>query len=104
MVEIVKDQRRNGRRERRSQIRDRDGFMLIVTMHMYTIYRRVDWFGNYLGGKDLHGYGYSISNYILRFLSSHISSIFRYNNIWLVTTCLTLPLNLNLLQIKIAFE
>jgi hypothetical protein len=78
--------------------------VLIVTMHMYTIYRRVDWFENYLAGKDLDGYGYSISNYIIRFLTTHISSIFRYNNIWLVTTCLTLPLNLNLLQIKIAFE
>jgi hypothetical protein len=96
--------RRNGRRERRSQIRDHDGFVLIVTMHMYTIYMRVDWFENYLGRKDLHGYGYSISNYILRFLIRHISSIFRYNNIWLVITRLTLPLNLNLLQIKIAFE
>jgi hypothetical protein len=85
----VKDQRRNGKRERRSQIRDRDGFVLIVIMHMYTIYKRVGWFGNYLGRKDLHGYGYSISNYILRFLTSHISSIFRYNNIWLVTTRLT---------------
>jgi hypothetical protein len=63
--------------------------MLIVTMHMYIIYRRVGWFGNYLGRKDLHGYDYSISNYILRFLTSHISSIFRYNNIWLVTTRLT---------------
>jgi hypothetical protein len=56
---------------------------------MYTIYRRVGWFENYLGRKDLHGYDYSISNYILRFLTSHISSIFRYNNIWLVTTRLT---------------
>jgi hypothetical protein len=37
----VKDQRHNGRRERQSQIRDRDGFVLIVTMHMYTIYKRV---------------------------------------------------------------
>jgi hypothetical protein len=88
---IVKDQMHNKRRERRSQIRDRDGFVLIVTMHMYTIYMRVDWFGNYLGRKDLHRYGYSISNYILHFLISHISSIFRYNNIWLVTTRLTLP-------------
>jgi hypothetical protein len=85
----VKDQRRNGRRERRSQIRDHDGFVLIITMHIYTIYRRVGWFGNYLGRKDLHGYYYFISNYILHFLISHISSIFRYNNIWLVTTHLT---------------
>jgi hypothetical protein len=44
---------------------------------------------HYLERKDLHSYGYSISNYILRFLTSHISSIFRYNNIWLVTTRLT---------------
>jgi hypothetical protein len=36
-----RDQRHNGRRERQSQIRDRDGFMLIVTMHMYIIYWRV---------------------------------------------------------------
>jgi hypothetical protein len=85
----VKDQRRNERRECRSQIRDHDGFVLIVTMHMYTIYRRVGWFRNYLGRKDLQGYSYSISNYILCFLTSHISSIFRYNNIWLVTTRLT---------------
>jgi hypothetical protein len=68
-------------RERRSQIRDHDGFMLILTVHMYIIYRRVGWLENYLGKKDLHGYGYSISNYIIRFLTSHISSIFRYNNI-----------------------
>jgi hypothetical protein len=78
--------------------------MFIVTMHMYIIYRRVGWFENYLGRKDLHDYDYSISNYIIHFLTSHISSIFRYNNIWLVTTRLTLPLNLNLLQIKIVFE
>jgi hypothetical protein len=63
-------------RKCRSQIRDYDGFMLIVTTHMYTIYRRVDWFKNYLGRKYLHGYDYSISNYILCFLTSHISSIF----------------------------
>jgi hypothetical protein len=41
-VHAEKDQRRNGRREHRSQIRDRDGFILIVTMHMYTLYRRID--------------------------------------------------------------
>jgi hypothetical protein len=34
----VKDQRRSKRRERRSQIRDRDGFVLIAIMHMYNIY------------------------------------------------------------------
>jgi len=93
-----KNQRRNRRCERRG---DHDGFVLIIFVvhnkRMYTIYRRVGWFGNYLGKEDLHGYNCSISNNILCFLTSHISSIFRYNHIWLVTTCLTLPLNLNLL-------
>jgi hypothetical protein len=84
---------RNGRCERRPLIRDHDGFVLMIMIahnrRMCTIYRRVGWFKNYLEKKDLHGYNCSISNHILCFLTSHISSIFRYNHIWLVITCLT---------------
>jgi hypothetical protein len=51
-----KNQRHNRRCKRRPLIRDHDGFVLIMLIahnrRMYTMYRRVGWFGNYLG-KEL---------------------------------------------------